>query len=146
MTSYQIQLGYTISSRKENSSRFNLLTNLIKDYNVEISSTYIDFNRNNIITNRSVSIVGNYEDISKIINLIPVEYLLIYAININDDYKILYSYEGKINNKKLNDEEKKIYDCIMEKINLNKEELKLINELELKIENIKNEIELLNSN
>jgi hypothetical protein len=143
MSKYKIHLGYIIESSQENKECYQQLHYNLKDYNLEINSMYIDFKRGDLSTDRSINFDVNSSDILDIIQKIPREYIFVYVINIEDNYKIIYDYADCIRSKKLNEEEINIYNKLKETINKNDTENKYIKELENRIEEIYEEINTL---
>ena len=134
MSKYKIQLGYVIENRTESKECYQQLHYNLKDYNLEINSMYIDFKRGDLHTDRSISFDVNSNDILEIIQKIPREYIFIYIVNLENNYKIIYDYEDRIRSKKLDEEETKIHNEVKEKVNKNNTENKYIKDLENQIE------------
>jgi len=143
MSKYKIHLGYIIENSQENKECYQQLHYNLKDYNLEINSMYIDFKRGDLSTDRSISFDVSSSDILDIIQKIPREYIFVYVVNIEDNYKIIYDYDDRIRSKKLNEEETNIYNTVKDKVNKNDTENKYIKELENRIEEIYNEISTL---
>jgi len=139
MATYLIHLGYTIKDNKQNKIDYIYLKHILNDYNFTIKSMYINFNRDDIVTNRSISFEVNDAQILEIINKIPRDYYIIYVIKNNDEYKILYDYSEQIRSPKLDDFEYMVFSKSKERNNTNKQENKYIKELESQIDDLEKE-------
>lgn len=140
MATYSIHLGYTIKDNKQSKIDYTYLIHTLKEYNLNFKSMYINFQRNDIITNQSISFNVKEEQLLEIINKIPRDFVIIYVIiNNSDDYKILYDYSEIIRSFKLNEFENMVYSKSKERNNTNKQENKYIKELESKIDDLEKE-------
>lgn len=107
MSVYKIHLGYTINSNKENRKDYYNLRYTLKDYNLKFNSMYINFERNGIVTNRSISFQVNEDIIFDVINKILRDYMFAYIIKDDDEQKIIYDYSDLIKSRNLNEKRDK---------------------------------------
>ncbi len=140
MSKYKIHLGYVIENSKKNKESYIELKYNLREYNIELNSIYIDFKRGNFETDRSINFNVNATDILDIIQKIPRDYIFVYIINLEDNYKIIYDIEDRIRSKKLNEEELTIYNKVKEKVFKDQTEIRYIQVLESKIKDFEKEI------